>query len=427
MGRTKVNHMFSSKKEKRDQPPACQSVGKVKEDWKGKIERLAWGGLGVARKEDGRLLLLSAPLALFPGEEVEAEISWKARHGEGVVRRWVKQDPCRSIPECPVAESCGGCDLWGAGVKGSELKRQMVEDLLRRQLPTISWTWSPAPLEAKRHRIQLHWDGKALGFHKRRSHQVVAVQSCHAAAKVLSNAIPRLQEALQERVLPTKSQRWEIATGTPAHDVFAIMENGRAWKLEPDGWHSSQEAILHTRCGISLRHSAGGFFQVSAPWAMDAFSDVLKCFDLRGETFFDIYGGVGLFSALLGKRFKKRILIESEPSAVQWAERNLEAIQLPTECYLMDAVDWIPERLGGPDDLILADPPRSGLTPSLIEKLKTAQTDKMVLIGCDGAVFCRDILRLASKWQLEQLKVLDLFPLTSHAEFVGLLKRSDYQ
>jgi len=51
----------------------------------GKVERLAWGGLGVGREADGRLVLLSAPMALFPGEEVEAEVRWKARHGEGDV------------------------------------------------------------------------------------------------------------------------------------------------------------------------------------------------------------------------------------------------------------------------------------------------------------------------------------------------------
>jgi 23S rRNA (uracil1939-C5)-methyltransferase len=44
-------------------------------------------------------------------------------------------------------------------------------------------------------------------------------------------------------------------------------------------------------------------------------------------------------------------------------------------------------------------------------------------VGCDGAAFCRDVKRLAAGWNLDQLAVLDLFPLTSHVECVALMTR----
>ena len=75
--------------------------------WQGKIERLVWGGLGLGRAEDGRAILLSAPLALFPGEEVNARIHWKARHGEGIVTSWVTRDRRRIPAACKVAATCG--------------------------------------------------------------------------------------------------------------------------------------------------------------------------------------------------------------------------------------------------------------------------------------------------------------------------------
>jgi 23S rRNA (uracil1939-C5)-methyltransferase len=419
-----VNRKAESSSRKTKVPPAYRNSPARTESWRGTIERLAWGGKGVGRSEDGRLLLLEAPLALFPGEVVEAEVIWKPRHGEGRVQRWITRDSRRTKAACPVAEACGGCELWEAGSHASALKKLMVTDLLRRQLgEEVSWTWHPAPDTAKRHRIQLHWDGAALGYFRRNSHALVPVAACPAAADPLSEAIPRLQEALTGRVLPTRPGRWELSAGTPAGTAWATDERGRTWVLEPDGWHRSTEPIRHRLGEVQLQHEPGAFFQVSPPWAAEAFGDLLRSWDLSGATLYDLYGGVGLFSALLGNRFRHRVLVESGETAVAWARRNLEDAKLPSDCVVADVTAWMPENLGDPMDIILLDPPRAGLEPALSERLAKAGAGTLVLVGCDGAAFCRDVKRLSETWSLDQLAVLDLFPLTSHVECVALMRK----
>lgn len=411
--------------------PAYRSPRVPGEAWTGKIERLAWGGAGLAHAEDGRLLLLRAPLALFPGEEVSAEVQWKARHGEGRVTAWTSRDPRRVPAECPVAAECGGCDLWEAGPEASGLKRQMAEDLLHRSLPEApAWTWHAAPPEARRHRIQLHWDGKRLGFHRRRSHALVEVADCPAAAPSLRGAIPRFREALTAKALPTRPQRWELATGTPEGAVWACDEGGRAWVLEPDGFLRSDEALAQTLDGVRLRHRPGGFFQACPPWAWTAFKTVLEGWDLKGGTLWDLYGGVGLFSAMLKDRFRRFELVESDAAAVGFAKKNLSALKLDFEAQAADVGAWAAERLGAgglgaPGDLLLLDPPREGLAPGLAEALHGAGAATLVLVGCDGAAFCRDAKRLGPAWRLADLAVLDLFPNTVHCEFVGRFARAD--
>ncbi|WLT33128.1 class I SAM-dependent RNA methyltransferase [Geothrix sp. PMB-07] len=404
--------------------PAYRNSPAPAESWKGPIERLAWGGKGVAHAEDGRLLLLEAPLALFPGEVVEATVIWKARHGEGRVSRWITRDPKRAQAACPVAETCGGCDLWEAGRHAADLKQQMVTDLLRRQLgEDVPWTWHPAPDSARRHRIQLHWDGAALGYFRRHSHALVPISTCPAATDPLSAAIPRLQAAMEGRVLPGRRGRWELSTDSPANTVWATDERGRTWMLEPDGWHRSDEPIRHRLGEAALRHEPGAFFQVSPPWAAEAFGGLLNTWDVKGATLFDLYGGVGLFSVLLGERFQHRILVESGEAAVAWARKNLEAAGLASECLVADVAAWVPEGLGQAADVILLDPPRAGLEPALCDRLLTAGAGTLVLVGCDGAAFCRDLKRLAPAWSLDQLAVLDLFPLTTHVECVALMTK----
>lgn len=405
-------------------PPAYRNSPAPAEAWRGPVERLAWGGKGVGRAADGRLLLLEAPLALFPGEEVEASVIWKARHGEGRVTRWIRRDPRRAEAACPVAGTCGGCELWEAGRHAPDLKREMVADLLRRQLgEEVPWDWRPAPAEARRHRIQLHWDGSDLGYFRRHSHALVPVEACPAAAEPVSAAIPRLREALAGRTLPTRPGRWELSTGTPAGEILATDERGRSWQLEPDGWHRSEAPLSQRLGGLTLRHEPGAFFQVSPPWAAEAFRSLLESWSVKGRTLYDLYGGVGLFSALLGRRFDHRVLVESGEAAVAWARRNLEALGLPSECQVADVAAWVPEALGKPEDVILLDPPRAGLDPALAERLCGAGAGTLVLVGCDGAAFCRDLKRLAPSWELAKLAMLDLFPLTSHVEGVALLAR----
>jgi 23S rRNA (uracil1939-C5)-methyltransferase len=419
-----VNRKAESSSKKVKLPPAYRNSPSRIESWSGSIERLAWGGKGVGRSEDGRLLLLEAPLALFPGEVVEAKVIWKARHGEGRVTRWITRDPRRAQATCPVAGTCGGCELWEAGSHQTELKRQMVADLVRRQLGEgTPWTWLPAPDSARRHRIQLHWDGTALGYFQRHSHVLVPVSTCPAAAAPLSDAIPRLQEALAGRALPTRAGRWELSTGTPAETVWATDERGRTWQLEPDGWHTNTQPIQHHFAGATLLHEPGAFFQVSPPWAAEAFGRLLRSWDLKGGTLYDLYGGVGLFSMLLGDRFKHRVLVESGGAAVTWARRNLESAGLSSECLVADVAAWVPEGLGAPEDVILLDPPRAGLEPALCDRLATAGASTLVLVGCDGAAFCRDVKHLTAAWNLDQLAVLDLFPLTSHVECIALMTR----
>jgi 23S rRNA (uracil1939-C5)-methyltransferase len=174
---------------------------------------------------------------------------------------------------------------------------------------------------------------------------------------------------------------------------------------------------------LTLRHQPGAFFQVSPPWAAEAFRSLLESWDLRGGTLYDLYGGVGLFSALLGQRFERRVLVESGEAAVAWARRNLEALDLPSECLVGDVAAWLPEGLGAPVDTILLDPPRTGLDAALAERLCGTGAGTLVLVGCDGAAFCRDLKRLAPAWTLDKLAILDLFPLTSHVEGFALLRK----
>lgn len=394
------------------------------EPWQGVVERLAWGGKGIGRLDDGRVVLLQASLALFPGETVSAMVSRRSKHAEGTVTGWLTRDPRRVPAACPVALQCGGCSQWEAGDSAAELKRLMVADLLHRQLPGLpDWDWLPAPPGTRRHRIQLHWDGAQLGFYAHHSHDIVEVDGCPLAAEPVSRAIANLREGLAAGTLPKKAARWQLATGTPPVTVVATCDGrpGQAWRLTASGWQPTDEPLIHRLGNCTLTQPATAFFQVCPAWAWQAFGRVFDGWDLRGGQLFDLYGGVGFFSLLLRSRFRSSALVESDERAAQAAELNLAAI--PAQVSRAAVEQWLPSGLGAADDLILLDPPRAGLPPAVSERLLSARAGELVLVGCDGAAFCRDVRRLAPAWQLSRLAAIDLFPNTAQVEFVGLLSR----
>ena len=388
------------------------------EVWQGAIERLAWGGLGIGRAADGRIVLLSSDGPIFPGEEVSAKVRWKKRHGEGQITEHHKRDPRFSTARFSEF-SAAGYELWAAGDSAAELKRLMVEDLLTRSLPGQRWQWLPAPPDALRHRIQLHWDGKLLGYHRRGSNEVMPATNYPVAVAQIENAM-RLMGIAMQMSLPPEPARWEIATGTPPGDllVWRSERPGSAWLISEGGLSMSHNPLVHRLGSWQLRQSAGSFFQACPPWAWTAFSSLMRGWEIGGRKLYDLYGGVGFFTAMLAGAFEGYVLVESAGNSIADARANLAGMNV--EITAADVDVWMPDGLGAAGDVILLDPPRTGLSENIAQKLLSAGAKSIVLIGCDGASFTRDAARLAQRWALKNLAVIDLFPYALPAEFVGL-------
>ncbi|MBN2081296.1 class I SAM-dependent RNA methyltransferase [bacterium] len=399
------------------------------EDWQGVIERLGWGGQGLGRLADGRLVLLDSALALFPGEEVQAEIQIKSRHAEGWVRDYITRDPRRVAAGCPYAGECGGCSLWEAGEAAAELKLAMVRDLLHRQLRDVpDCQWLPAPPDTRRSRVQLHWDGQELGYYAQRSHTLVPVEVCPMAEEPVSAAIKHLRHALRHEQLPAQPDRWELVGGTPVGDVAAVelLDPHRAWRFDRDGWRSDTMPMEHRLGGFQLEQAPGSFFQACPQWAWQALSGLLQEWEVRGETLYDLYGGCGLFSVMLSTALRRLVLVESNSLSTAAAQINLANVVADRNDFAVHCADvavWLEPGLGSRADVILTDPPRAGLAKPVVERLLTAQAGTLILVGCDGMAFCRDVKALAPAWRLEHLAAIDLFPNTPLVEFVGLCRR----
>ena len=76
----------------------------------------------------------------------------------------------------------------------------------------------------------------------------------------------------------------------------------------------------------------------------------------------------------------------------------------------------------GKPDLIITDPPRSGMHPKVVKYLNEIECPKIVYVSCNPATQARDLEVLKEKYDVVKSQAVDMFPQTHHVENVVLLK-----
>jgi len=176
--------------------------------------------------------------------------------------------------------------------------------------------------------------------------------------------------------------------------------------------------------GRGFRVTAGGFFQVNPPQAETLVEQVLSRLDLQGsESVLDLYSGVGLFTAFLAERAALVTAVEAYSWAVDDADENLAEFD-NVELVEGDVEQVLPE-LKGPFDVVVVDPPRTGMETAALDALAILAPAKIVYVSCDPATFARDAKRLANKgYRLHNVQPVDMFPQTWHIELVATLVKA---
>jgi 23S rRNA (uracil1939-C5)-methyltransferase len=386
------------------------------------VTRVVAGGDGMARDPDGRVVFVRGAL---PGERVRAQVTEQRKdfsraHALDVL----EAAPDRVVPPCPhVAHGCGGCD-WQhvAPERQRHLKADIVADALRRQAH-LDVEVDPGPvLGATRHRSTLRGvaQGGRFGLRARASHDVVPIDACLVAHPSLDDLIghPWPDGEVVLRSGTRTGERLAVVAGasddevTGPHDTLVVTDGAlaagrRAWFHEVLGGHR-------------FRVSARSFLQ-ARPDGADALVDLVRdgagLAAVPGARMVDLYGGIGLFAATVGREMRATV-VESSASAVADARINLAG--LDARVVKVDVSRWRPTHA----DLVVADPPRAGLGRAGVRAVGATGATRLVLVSCDPAALGRDAgAMVAAGWALRSVVAVDLFPQTSHVEAVSVFER----
>jgi 23S rRNA (uracil1939-C5)-methyltransferase len=353
-----------------------------------------------------------------------------------------------------VADACGGCQFQFATAAGQRAAKQaaLEEALARGAVRAAVKAWHEGPEFGWRTRVGLHAArGRSglldLGFHRERSRSVVPASTCLQVGDRLRGTIESLSRALRSGSGPA-----EAVSGLEVDVVESFDETERVVTLGPtadgaigalptlvsesvaglsgvvvrEGRSSRVEAgspyLTHDVLGVRLRQHATSFFQgnrflterlAAAVIAQASAADVV-----------DLYAGVGLFSVPLAAQGRRVRAVEWSASAVDDLRANASAARTSIDIVHGDVASTL-EAVGRLDSaVVIVDPPRAGLSPSLPGVLADLGARRVVYVSCDPATLVRDIGRFQTRgFVVDVIEGFDLFPVTRHIETLAVLIR----
>jgi len=451
--------------------PAPQNIGVS--DSELEITALAAGGRGLAHQEGLVWFILDA----LPGDLVLARpLKRRKRFVEGRKVRLIKPSTQRRNPPCPLQEACGGCP-WMPLEETMQCrwKLRLVQDALNRigGLEGLAIEEVRRPVEPLHYRNRLEMTlgqdaagEPAIGFHPTDpARGLVDVDRCllqHESANRLLSSVReillasasvrrairrrgadfrltirrswadgRMLVTLRETSVPFPHARALARSLISRHPELNGIVRLRARPGRRGGASSSTEAgrpWLEERIGeILFRTGAATFVQVSTAGAAELVRLVTEFAGvIEGSRVLDLYGGIGLFSlSLLENGAGWAEVCDADGEAIACGRRTAGRLgEKKVRFFHEDAGRFMTERWSraGGADLVVANPPRSGLDPMVVRELLRRKVVRLVLVSCDPATLARDLSALvAGGYRVERIVPVDLFPQTAHIETVSLL------
>ena len=140
--------------------------------------------------------------------------------------------------------------------------------------------------------------------------------------------------------------------------------------------------------------------------------------EASGRFALDLYAGVGLFTLPLARQFERVVAVDASRRAMRDLRFNLERNQADAQVVNLNVAEFLPSLLD-PVDLVVADPPRTGLGPEVTTELVRLRPAQLVLVSCDPSTLARDLTTLlGSGYCIRSVTLVDLFPQTFHLETV---------
>jgi 23S rRNA (uracil1939-C5)-methyltransferase len=433
------------------------------------IEKLIYGGDGLAHApaaEQGGGKAVFLPFVLA-GERVQAQVlEEKPGFLRALPAAILEPSSTRTEPQCPYFGQCGGCHYQHAAyphqldIKAAIL-HETIQRIARIEAPTVVAHASPPWHYRNRTRLKIQGgDRFALGYFRFASHHLLPVEQCPLSSPLINRAIAAAWELGRAHLLDSVEEVEFFSNATddqllvelnlrppaaglrggssgrlpnlaqalrqslPETAGIAVVETadkgGKRARAprRPPALAGAQQLLYRTGSG-DYRVSAGSFFQTNRHLIDDLVQLVTggEC----GERAVDLYAGTGLFSLPLAQKFRQLTAVESSPSSFGDLKRN---VPVGVTACRQRVEDFLKLPSPAAVDLVVVDPPRSGLGAEAATSLSRFPSSRITYVSCDPATLARDLKTLAAAgFRLQEVHLLDLFPQTFHLESVTKLMR----
>ena len=140
----------------------------------------------------------------------------------------------------------------------------------------------------------------------------------------------------------------------------------------------------------------------------------------------DLFCGAGFFAKALLNKFDRVIGIDWDRFAISAAKENAEvketyiAGDVQAEFVSGNLTEFLGQVPSAPTTLIV-DPPATGLSATLRQTIVDLAPGTLIYVSCNPATLARDLKEFQSRFKIESITPLDMFPQTAEIEVVAQL------
>lgn len=285
----------------------------------------------------------------------------------------------------------------------------------------------PAPSDDIRNFIRLYAKEHGLGFYDIRRHEgwlrTLTIRTTTTGEVMVLLVIGHEDETSRLALLTA------LLTAFPA--ITSLLwcvntkKNDTIWDLDIQVFHGRDHIIEELKDEghepLRFRIGAKSFFQTNPEQTQIMYEQVRELAGLTGdEKVFDLYCGAGSISLFMARHCKEVIGAEIVPEAVRDAVANAEMNGITNVSFeagdLKDLLNTEFIARHGRPDVLITDPPRAGMHPSVVIRILEMAPPVIVYVSCDPATQARDLSLMKDLYRITHVQPMDLFPHTWHVE-----------
>jgi 23S rRNA (uracil-5-)-methyltransferase RumA len=416
-----------------------------------------WGPRGYSTALlNGRKIVVDRGI---PGERVLTSVYRGRKPPRAMVERVIVPSPARGEPRCVhYAEGCGGCQLQHVNfaqqlsIKLKLVNQQLMAAGVQRHVDRF-WTMDDPWRYRHTAAIALGWEA---GFRPRGKRGIIAVHDCLIAHPLIGRLCHRLNELLRAGALPNYHARAWVDCTVVVHDSAPALQlviqaiTGLTPETNPElpevaATLAEVESVVSVayrhRCGevrtlvgapASTTEVAGrpmllpaGSFSQTNPSMLIALLRRMRSILVDAEVVSaaDVYGGAGTLGLSLADLTEIMTIIELDENAIDAARKTAGEWGLQNVGFLVaHAERSLP--LISRFDLIILDPPRSGLGDAVIGALSAHPAPLVLYVSCAPPSQARDLAALErAGYRVDGIELFDFYPQTYHVESLAVLRR----
>lgn len=187
---------------------------------------------------------------------------------------------------------------------------------------------------------------------------------------------------------------------------------------------SGEEFLTEKISGNRFEYHWNGFFQQNIKTFEKIIEYVSAHIPKGTKRLVDLYAGVGTFGISLSGLVDTCLSIELDLKASELTQKNAHINNV-------DCVDFYSSEVEHFDlahhihfnDLVIVDPPRAGLHPSVVHFLIEDGPKVLMYVSCNPKTQAIDYAALKKRYTIKSARAFDLYPQTPHIENVLILHR----